>query len=574
MSVDLIEDFKKLQDEIEKIEYDCNLKDYHAFIYWFINTMFSCSKKDILDSICDGTHDKGIDSVLIDSREQRVIIIQSKYEHAGGQSQINEKDVMLFSNVPDFFKSKSALNAAVTKGNSTTQKLMNEAFDVIRKKKYTLELNFITTHKIAPHVNDLIYKTRGFTEDKFKLYYFEKIMQLYYDELKDFTPKLPPYNLPFIDTDKAIIKVNPHKSWVISVSADDIRTFVNTFQDKLFRKNVRNFLGTKSRTNKGIIETLEADSDNFWYFNNGITILCDSGNIKMEEKYIRMENPQIVNGCQTVKSIQKYNKDLKSELMVRVIEGVDHDFVNYLTLYQNSSNQVKNRDLKSNDPIQIRLKREFFRQGYYYEIKTGEEYDKMIKFYPSIKNDIKKDIINNNDIAKYLAIIKIGPATALQSGSDKFFSDDYDQIFNNNISTFNCITPYLLYELIKKTYQGKTKKFYAFEKDWVFKNRALYYIISFIYDSFKKYDNWEKHFVSYYEELNDDEKKKLINKLEKPVSSYFNYIYKTWEKEEYYNTYLQNQKTLSKILKKYKSQINKLNKNMEEIFSKALTLVV
>ena len=56
--------------------------------------------------------------------------------------------------------------------------------------------------------------------------------------------------------------------------------------------------------------------------------------------------------------------------------STDHDFVSLLTLFQNSSNPVHNRDLRSNDPVQIRLKHELRRRGYYYENKTGEDMKK------------------------------------------------------------------------------------------------------------------------------------------------------------------------------------------------------
>ena len=50
-----------------------------------------------MNSICDGTHDKGIDAVIIDPIELKVLIIQSKYERAGGQVQINENEVKLLA---------------------------------------------------------------------------------------------------------------------------------------------------------------------------------------------------------------------------------------------------------------------------------------------------------------------------------------------------------------------------------------------------------------------------------------------------------------------------------------------
>lgn len=563
------EDYKKLQKEIEDIELDNSLPDYHAFIYWFIETSFGYPKSKILNSICDGTHDKGVDAVIIDPIELKVIIIQSKYERAGGQVQINDNEIKLFATVKNYFNSRSSLNAAISKGNQATKRLMNEAFDAIRKKKYSLELIFISTHRYAPNLDSLIYNTLGVTEDEFRVYHYDRIMQLYHDKMRDFTPSLGVYNLPFVDSDKSIIKTSGYKSWVLTITVEEIRSLVNKYEDKLFRKNVRNFLG-KSITNKKIINTLDKDPTHFWYYNNGITILCDKANIVMEKGYVRLENPQIVNGCQTVKSIQKFDGELKGEVMVRIIESIDHEFVNFLTLYQNSSNPVRNRDLKSNDPVQIRLKHEFQRQGYYYEIKRGEEYKKMAQKYPALKSEFKGNVINNEVAAKLLATIKIGPATALSKGSDKFFGDYYDKLFTPNLSTFNCLAPFYIYEVIRDTYTGNTKKFHSFDKDWVFKNRALHYVLAFIYQSMDKSGNWEKGFVSFYDNSNSAECQKFFRKMEKIINKYFEYIYKTWDEIEYYNTYLQSSTTMKNILTEYTSEISDLDEKAKKIFQEIL----
>lgn len=559
------QDYQMLQNEIESIELDNALQDYHAFIYWFIETAFGWSKDRILNSICDGAHDKGIDAVIIDPIELKVVIIQSKYERAGGQTQINDNEIKLLSTVKNCFDSRSALNAAINKGNQATQRLMNEAFDAIRKKGFSLELILISTHKKAPHHDDLISETLGFTEEGFKVYDYDRIMQFYYDKMRDFTPSLGVYNLPYADADKAIIRTADHKSWVLTVSIEDIRGLYNKYEEKLFRKNVRNFLG-KSRTNKKIFETLDLDPKNFWYYNNGITILCDKANIIMEKGYVRLENPQVVNGCQTVMSIAKFNGEIKGEVMIRVIESTDHEFVDLLTLYQNSSNPVRNRDLKSNDPDQVRLKHELRRQGYYYEIKRGEEYETMATKYPALRSEFMGNVINNEIVAKLIAAVRMNPSTALTSGSDKFFGDYYDRIFTTNLPSFACLALSHLYNIVRGTYSGNTQKFFNFEKDWVFKNRALYYVVHFLYRQLSKDEIMEKRFVSFCEKAYGSEYWQFVKEIKTIINKYFEYVYKTWNETEYYNTYLQNPKTLDTIVQKYKTEMDGLDEISEGLF--------
>lgn len=379
-------DFDIFVEQLQRIQDEENSKDYHAFVYWFVDTVFGLEKKEIWNSICDGMHDKGIDAIVINHIERHVVIIQSKFEHEGGQRQIAESEIKEFAATKDYFKSRRALIAATPNANQAAKRLLDSAFYLIHNKHYTWELAFITTHKEAPDTEDLVHKTLAFNLNEFSIYDYARIMQLLRDKLRDFTPLIAPYTLPYKDRDKAIIKTDPNRSWMLTVPIEEIRMMVNKHQDKLFRKNVRNFLG-KSTTNKAIQETLKREPENFWYYNNGITILCDEANLNVESHYIRLVNPQIVNGCQTARSIEKFRGELKGDVFVRIIESKSHSFINSITLYQNSSNPVKMRDFKSNDPVQVRLKHELGRRGYYYEIKRGEEYNTIKLKYPASKQE-------------------------------------------------------------------------------------------------------------------------------------------------------------------------------------------
>ncbi|MGA2785117.1 MAG: hypothetical protein ABSF09_10515 [Candidatus Bathyarchaeia archaeon] len=85
--------FERLKEAIDTIAEDNHLKDYHAFVYWFIGTMYEWDKTRVINCICDGTHDKGVDAVVIDDIEKHVVVIQSKYEHEGGVATIKDKDI-------------------------------------------------------------------------------------------------------------------------------------------------------------------------------------------------------------------------------------------------------------------------------------------------------------------------------------------------------------------------------------------------------------------------------------------------------------------------------------------------
>lgn len=93
------------------------------------------------------------------------------------------------------------------------------------------------------------------------------------------------------------------------VSLSDYYRFLTDDQGQLrsylFEANVRDYEGNVS-VNKGIRETLEHPSeDDFWWLNNGVTILASEA-YQIAGAEVKMEEPRIVNGLQTSYEIYKF----------------------------------------------------------------------------------------------------------------------------------------------------------------------------------------------------------------------------------------------------------------------------
>jgi hypothetical protein len=75
----------------------------------------------------------------------------------------------------------------------------------------------------------------------------------------------------------------------------------------LFESNVRAYLGDV-QVNRDIFTTLSRDDTpelgDFWWFNNGITILATKAWVMGKEIFV--ENAQIVNGLQTTETVYNY----------------------------------------------------------------------------------------------------------------------------------------------------------------------------------------------------------------------------------------------------------------------------
>lgn len=105
--------------------------------------------------------------------------------------------------------------------------------------------------------------------------------------------------------------------------------------DAIFDKNIR--YGIEANKKRGIYKTLKEESNRFWYYNNGITILTEKHEIIDENKILLTEGIQVINGAQTITQIAYYElmtdedkeavekKLKKTYVLLRVLEHDDED---------------------------------------------------------------------------------------------------------------------------------------------------------------------------------------------------------------------------------------------------------
>ena len=96
--------------------------------------------------------------------------------------------------------------------------------------------------------------------------------------------------------------------YVLLTRLEDYANFVRDEDGELRRylldSNVRDFAGL-NRVNEDIAESLDShDGPDFWWLNNGITILVTK--VIIAGKAIMMDDVQIVNGLQTTESIARH----------------------------------------------------------------------------------------------------------------------------------------------------------------------------------------------------------------------------------------------------------------------------
>jgi hypothetical protein len=185
----------------------------------------------------------------------------------------------------------------------------------------------------------------------------------------------------------------------------------------------------------------------FHLLNNGITLSCDSWKIppvkEGQPPLMKLSNPQIINGCQTVISIYRAYLQIEEEFKqrsletnclvpVRIIKTKEREVLDEVVTASNNQNKMTPRNLKSNSRVQRVLQRKFdeLEFPWFYERKDGEL--DSIKEYPSrtikpknYQNGKTTRRVSNDVIAKtWLSFI--GMSTAASENINAFDSIDED----------------------------------------------------------------------------------------------------------------------------------------------------
>ncbi|WP_318004226.1 AIPR family protein, partial [Faecalibacillus intestinalis] len=313
-------------------------------------------------------------------------------------------------------------------------------------------------------------------------------------------------------------------------------------QYPIFDKNIREYLGSTG-VNKKIIDTLTNKEDrvNFFYYNNGITLICkEMSTIKTVKSNFNRNaqfsviNPQIVNGCQTVNSIYE------------VLKNVD-------------PNSLDEKTFVSNNSMFLRFQREFEKRGFLLLIKQSDKntYKNKYKSIATLQENAHKYLEKYNlemkkitdffiPLEKLLQIIlafQAGGFEAFTKKSSLLKSDSQaykivtEFLKNDSVTYSSLIDLWLLYFLSEKHKKQSEDRH----------TPISYYLI----DCFAKYDCGNRSVEMISEKLESYDQIKEIIKLYSAVTkAYTKEYFKIHEIE--YNLMIKRAVDYS-ILEKYTS---------------------
>ena len=195
----------------------------------------------------------------------------------------------------------------------------------------------------------------------------------------------------------------------------------------IFESNVRDYQGSVI-VNTGIRKTLEnPQSENFWYLNNGVTIITPKA--VLAGKQLTIEDPQIVNGLQTSHEIYRHFSQLDDHkgderaVLIRVIYEEDEEARDRIIRATNSQTSIPPASLRSSDEIHRNIEDFLKANGYYYDRKKN--------FYKNQGMPIAKIISIPYMAQAMMATVLLKPDSARARPSTLINSDtEYKKIFS------------------------------------------------------------------------------------------------------------------------------------------------
>lgn len=439
------EDIKLIQD---KLSWDANIKkDEYAFNYWVLSNIYNLDEETCNDNITE-YNDKGIDCFVHFEEDKELYIIQNKYY--ADDTPLNSRELSDFLTRP---------LATLNKGDyKRSLKLQNIYSKAKKDDAYKIFLHFyLTNDKKTEDLKNVIndFKQNQDNDVFFDFFYLSDIKEKYYG--KSFKENSYLTTQLTVKNKGTYLAVRPKEyglpnmseAYYVMAKVTGVYNIWKEAKDKdypLFEENIREYLGGTSGINKGIIQTLKDPKErgNFFYYNNGITIICDKA--KADAKKVEIENPQIVNGCQTVSSIAEHFKtvtvDNKKDYehvyvmaKILVVEEKDTNFYRDVVKYTNSQNAINDKVFAATLKPFFTIQKTIEKLGFLVPVKQSDRH----QFKERYKESKAKGILLN---------------TAKTSIPDNFY--DVKRITDVQISLENLIQ--IIGAYLKDAYFAYTKK--------------------------------------------------------------------------------------------------------------------
>jgi hypothetical protein len=445
-----------MKQEVTSIARDLKVLKSRAFSIWFGRVVLNLNDDEALDATTiEGANDKGIDLFYIDHDDGKIIIVQAKHSD-DGKFVPKIKDVDHLRSCLDWLSSPSSCRS----DGRADLAAAAEDYLVAVKEGYGTEMWFVYAGPKCPNIEKhiAVYNQNQENMDVRRACRNCDIglLNTYFEEYVGGSKRLASETIKIVDSKHFQYDAEFGSALVATVPASELIRLYKKYEDRLFDRNVRLFLGSrKGSVNAVIAETLRSDEKSyFWAYNNGLTLVCTGFDVAGDSVTVR--DFCIVNGCQSTRSLVDNEATVNSSVnaLVRIL-AVQDALVDDVIRFTNSQNPIRAWDLASQNRTQRRLKREFdeLNKPYHYITRRGDQLPGKLGRY---KNGGKPRIIKLSEVGQYMAAIVGQPVLAYKNKAFVYTSR-HDEVFPQDVKVEEVLFASVCGEEVAKVVHGHRK---------------------------------------------------------------------------------------------------------------------
>lgn len=370
--------YEKIKNDISQEYYVKNYpNDGQRFVAWYLRNIHNLDTFEAKACITDGAGDKQIDAVYIDDQSSTIYIIQGKFYKGDTVDAEPLREVTSsWIQIKNLAKLQEAANEKLQAKISEIATALEDDYEVCFELITTSGLTDSAKSDLAAFQAEL---AESETLSANLVLVGNETLQARYDEALN-------RNRPYINYEFSIeqgkymeMQIGATRAVIAAIPLKECIKIPGIKDGTLFRKNVRQSLGTGNKVNKGIARTLRNNPEEFFFLHNGITAICSS--IKIVNGTMSVKELNVVNGCQSLSTIFNCSESVRNVsdayIMFRFYEISNAERADEISTCTNSQSAVKARDLRSNDKYVLAMKKAYEQHftDRYFITKRGENAD-------------------------------------------------------------------------------------------------------------------------------------------------------------------------------------------------------
>lgn len=369
---------------------------FEFFVYEQVLKEYDLSKEEIFSGSVDGENDGGIDAIYIfvnnvlfndkidieslKNANLEIIFFTCKHYKSFRQAPINDSIVTLDEFV-DLSKKNEELISRYNKRLLNKRSLIDHIIKtlLINKALSKFNIRFIYACRgddeieiceniktQGERIKDLFCKSFSSCTCDFEFWGSNKLLETYRKAI-DYTITI-----------EAKEEMSHSKQYVVLTTLQNYYKSIifpdGKLKKYLFDSNIRDFMGLNAVNNDILNSLYDSDGEqDFWWLNNGITILCSA--VNGVGKSYTITNARIINGLQTSECIYRYMSNVKENdnrlVLIKIISCENPKICDNIIKSTNNQTAIYTASLWATDKIQTDIEEILLKNGWYYERRVN-----------------------------------------------------------------------------------------------------------------------------------------------------------------------------------------------------------